>query len=73
MYNIDEVNGMTYAELIRFLKKNGCILSSHNSNHDMYYSPITGKRFPVGRHIKQEVRPGTLNCILLQAGLKNKK
>lgn len=61
---------MTTAELIRLLKKNGCTFVGHNTRHDVYHSPITGKNILVGRHAKEEVRTGTLHKILRDAGLK---
>lgn len=61
---------MTTAELVRLLKKNGCTFSGHNKRHDMYYSPITGKYFMVGRHPKEEVKTGTLHRILKDAGIQ---
>ena len=61
---------MTYGELKRLLKKNGCYLHHQGANHEMWYSPITGNQFPVGRHNKEEVRPGTLSKIKASAGLK---
>ncbi len=61
---------MTTAELIRLLKKHGCKFVSHNSRHDAYYSPITGATIMVGRHGKEEVRKGTAERILKDAGIK---
>lgn len=61
---------MKYSELIRFLEKAGCTVKRHGGNHDWYYSPISERSFPVGRHQSEEVPPGTLNKILKQAGLK---
>lgn len=60
---------MTTAELIRLLKKNGCKLVGHNKRHDMYWSPITGNTFMVGRHAKEEMRTGTVQSILKAAGI----
>ena len=60
---------MTTAELVRLLKKNGCIFIGHNKRHDMYRSPITGNTFMVGRHPSEEVRTGTLHKILRDAGI----
>ena len=37
--------------------------------HDIYYSPITGKKFPVPRHAK-EIAEGTLKSIKKDAGLE---
>lgn len=61
---------MTTAELIKILKKNGCYLYEHGGNHDRYYSPITNRKFSVGRHKSEEVRTGTLRKILKDAGIE---
>jgi predicted RNA binding protein YcfA (HicA-like mRNA interferase family) len=61
---------MTYGELKRLLKKNGCYFHHQGSRHEMWENPKTGKQFPVGRHDVQEVRDGTLKAIKKDAGLK---
>ena len=61
---------MTYGELKKLLKKNGCYLHHQGKRHEMWYSPTTGLQFPVGRHNSEEVRSGTLNKIKNDAGLK---
>ena len=61
---------MTYGELKRLLKKNGCKIIREGSNHEIWYSPITNEQFPVGRHTNEEVKKGTLQSILKAAGLK---
>ena len=61
---------MTYSELERLLRKNGCYPEREGHSHTMWYSPITGKIFPVGRHGREDVKNGTLNKILKDAGLK---
>ena len=61
---------MTTAELLKLLKKLGCTFIRNGGRHDIYFSPITGKQFPVGRHNKEEVPNGTLQNILKCAGLK---
>jgi predicted RNA binding protein YcfA (HicA-like mRNA interferase family) len=48
----------------------GCYVKRHGSNHDIYYSPITEKVFPVGRHNTEEVPKGTLKSILNDAGVE---
>ena len=60
---------MKTSELIKILKKNGCYIIRNGSRHDIWYSPITDKQFPVPRH-KDDVKVGTLNSILKDAGLK---
>ncbi|MDE5779168.1 MAG: type II toxin-antitoxin system HicA family toxin [Lachnospiraceae bacterium] len=61
---------MKVSELIKILKKNGCYISRHGSNHDIWHSDITGKDFPVPRHSAKEIASGTLNNILKDAGAK---
>ena len=61
---------MTTAELLKLLKENGCTFVRNGGRHDIYFSPITGKQFPVGRHNKEEVPNVTLQNILKCAGLK---
>ena len=61
---------MTFGELKRLLRKNGCEVIREGKNHEIWYSPITGEQFPVGRHTKEEVPKGTLKSIREAAGLK---
>jgi len=60
---------MKQSELLKLFSKNKIIFDHHGKRHDIYYSPITGKKFPVPRHCK-EIATGTLNSILEDAGLK---
>lgn len=60
---------MKTSELLKLFKKNDIVFVEHGKKHDMYYSPITEKTFPVPRH-KTEIKPGTLNSMLKDAGLK---
>ncbi len=61
---------MKYSELEKLLREAGCRVDHEGSNHRIWYSPITGQTFPVGRHKNEDVRKGTLNSILRAAGLK---
>lgn len=61
---------MTFGELKRLLRKSGCEVIREGKNHEIWYSPITGEQFPVGRHTKEEVPKGTLKSIIEAAGLK---
>ena len=61
---------MTYSELKKILKKNGCKLEREGTNHEMWYSPKTQKHFTVGRHKTQEVAAGTLRSIKKDAGIE---
>ncbi len=60
---------MRTQELLKKLKKAKCRIIRNGANHDIWYSEITGKQFPVPRH-KAEIPTGTLNNILRDAGLK---
>ena len=60
---------MKTGELLKLLKQNGIILKRNGKKHDIYYSPITNKSFPVPRH-KAEIAEGTLKSILTDAGLR---
>lgn len=61
---------MRYSELIKMLKKAGCTVYREGANHTQWYSPITKKVFPVGRHKTEEIPKGTLKSILRDAGLE---
>ena len=60
---------MKYSELEKLLRKAGCTIFREGSNHTIWYSPVTGEKFPVGRHSKEEVPIGTLRNIKKAAGL----
>ena len=61
---------MKVSELKKMLRKGGCFHDDEYENHERWYSPVTGKYFPVPRHNSKEVPPGTLNRIMKDAGLK---
>lgn len=58
------------SELTKQLKAIGCYLVEHGSEHDKWYSPVTGKYFRVWRHPHKEIPTGTANKIKKDAGLK---
>lgn len=60
---------MKRSELLRLFNKNNIILLEHGKRHDIYYSPITGKKIPVPRHAK-EIAEETLKSIKKDAGLE---
>lgn len=60
---------MKRSELLKILKAHGCKILGHGANHDIVYSPITNKTFPVWRHNK-DMKKGTIEGILKQAGIK---
>lgn len=59
-----------YSELEKELRSIGCTVYREGANHTLWYSPVTGKTFPVGRHRTEDVKPGTLKSIRRDAGLK---
>lgn len=61
---------MTVAELQRRLRKCKCRFVRHGGSHDEWYSPITKKSFRVPRHDTQELKTGTAEAIMKQAGIK---
>jgi predicted RNA binding protein YcfA (HicA-like mRNA interferase family) len=61
---------MKYSELHKKLKKAGCSIFRNGGKHPLWYSPKTGNIFPTSHHESEEVKPGTLNQILKQSGLK---
>lgn len=61
---------MKYSELEKWLKQSGCYILKEGANHTIWFSPITGKKFPVGRHKTQDVPAGTLKSIQKAAGIE---
>lgn len=61
---------MKTSELIKKLTRAKCSIVRHGTNHDIWYSPLTGKEFLVWRHNSKEIPTGTANSILKDAGLK---
>lgn len=61
---------MKYSELEKILRENGCYPRREGKGHTLWYSPISGATFTVGRHKTEDVKTGTLNSILKAAGLK---
>ena len=54
-------------DVIRILEKASCHhVRPGKGDHAIWYSPITGKRFPVDHNIKSR---HTANAVLKQAGL----
>ena len=60
---------MTYSELKKILKKNGCYPVKEGASHEIWFSSNTGKKFTVGRHNTQEIPTGTLKSIMKSAGI----
>jgi predicted RNA binding protein YcfA (HicA-like mRNA interferase family) len=58
------------SELKKKLRQNGCYLHRQGGRHELWYSPATGRLFPVPRHSAQEVAHGTEKAILEAAGIE---
>lgn len=60
---------MKVSEMVRMLKVSGCYVYRRGANHDIWYSPVTGKLFPVSRHKTEDLKPKTLESIKSKAGI----
>ena len=60
---------MTWAEVIRDLKKRGAKFKGHDKRHDLYWNPKTGAEVEIPRHFSQEAPKGTVHSILKKLGL----
>lgn len=63
---------MKYSEFISELKSAGCRFVRNGGNHDIWYSPITCKKFSVLRHTSKEVDSGLERLMRKQTGVKKK-
>jgi len=61
---------MKVSEMVKLIKKIGCYKVKEGTNHEIWYSPITGISFTIPRHYSQELKSGTENNIRKQSGLK---
>ena len=55
---------MKHSELIRLLKKAGCLLKRHGASHDIWINPKTGARTSIPRHWSKEIKEKTAKSIL---------
>lgn len=46
---------MKTSELRKILRANGCYVVREGTNHEIWFSLITGKKFPVLRHGAKEM------------------
>ncbi len=60
---------MRIAELVKELKNNGCFKKRDGTNHEIWYSPITNKKFQIPRHYSDELPTGTEKSIRKQSGV----
>ena len=58
------------SEKKRQLREIGCYKVAEGGNHEIWYSPVTGKRFPIPRHNTEELKKKTEQSINRASGLK---
>lgn len=63
------INIMKYSELEAELLAAGCYVFRKGGNHPIWYSPITGKLFPLGHHGSKEVPPSTVRSVRRLSGV----
>lgn len=63
---------MTYREVTVALKESGCyFVTQAKGSHEKWYSPITGKRFPISYHSGgKEIPNPTVRKIEKQSGVR---
>lgn len=61
---------MKVSEIVKEIKKIGCRKVAEGTKHELWYSPVTGKRFNVPRHYSKELKKKTEQSIRKQSGLK---
>ena len=61
---------MNSKEVIRLLKEDGWVLKNQSGSHKQFVHPKKPGKVTVADHGKKEIPPGTLKCILKQAGIK---
>ena len=59
-------------EFFKLLRKNGIKLRfmRHGAEHDIYYYEEKNEVLSVPRHLSEEIKPGLLNKLMKQVGLK---
>ncbi len=60
---------MKVSEMVKLIRKIGCYKIREGNNHEIWYSPVTGKKFQIPRHYAKELPTGTANNIRRDAGL----
>ena len=70
LYDRKRGEAVRYSELEKELKKAGCKVYREGASHSIWYSPITGQKFPVSRHKTEEIPAETRTSIRRAAGLE---
>ena len=61
---------MKVREVIRLVESDGWILAATRGSHRQYKHPKKPGRVTIAGHFSDDIRAGTLNSVLKQAGLK---
>lgn len=61
---------MKVTEILKLLRKDGWYLHKNGKKHDLYKHPTKPGQIPIPRHQSQELKKGTEQAILKDAGLK---
>ncbi len=64
---------MKVGEVIRLLENDGWFLVATRGSHRQYKHPMKPGRVTVAGKPSEDLAPGTLNSILKQSGLKEKR
>ena len=54
----------------RIRKETSCYKIRDGNKHEIWFNPVSGKKFPIPRHKSQELKTATANSILKAAGLR---
>jgi predicted RNA binding protein YcfA (HicA-like mRNA interferase family) len=61
---------MKYSEIERKLINAGCYFYKRGGNHEIWFSPITEKKFSLSYHKSEEAPIGTIKSISNDSGVK---
>lgn len=59
---------MKRGDLLRELRRAGCVLDRHGGRHDLYRNPANGRKAPVPRH--REIKESLADLIRRRLGLR---
>jgi predicted RNA binding protein YcfA (HicA-like mRNA interferase family) len=64
---------MKVREALRLVEEDGWCLVATRGSHRQYKHPYKSGRVTIAGNLSDDIAPGTLNSILKQAGLKEKR
>jgi len=70
LVNLNKGNKMKYSEIERKLRNAGCYFYRRGGSHDIWFSPITDKKFALSHHKSEEAPVGTVKSISNDSGVK---